>query len=132
MIIIATAPHGLPTPTSSCHSQTQTKARPLSRSSLLLQVSLYVRQKADDGGAFFQLGFQLGHKSQGLYRSVVQIEDDQRRLFFPILLHALGEIFIALHKLDFHVELARGLLNFCLEKQIVDEGEDSRVVERVE
>src|SRR5208282_989456 len=56
-----------------------------------------------------------------------EIEDDQRRFFFAVLLHALCEVFVVLGELNFHVELARGLLNLGREEEVVNESKDSRI-----
>ena len=94
---------------------------------LLLQVTLHVREEADDRSSLLQLALQLGDQRQGFGAGVVKVENDQRRLFLAVLLHALAEIFVALDELDFHVELARRFLNLGGEKQVVDKGKNTGV-----
>src|SRR5437588_7429083 len=89
-----------------------------------------MRQKSDDGCPLFQLGFQLWDERQRLHRRIVQIKDNERRLLFPVLLYPLHQILVALHEFDFHVELARGLLNLRHEKQIFNERENARITVR--
>src|SRR5262249_5188167 len=64
-----------------------------------------------DGGQRFRVG-------------IVQVEDQQRRWLFAILLHAFEQVFIGLDELDLHIQLAGGLLNFGQAEQIVHESAD--------
>src|SRR5580658_10001159 len=93
---------------------------------LLLQVALHVRQEADDR-SLLQLALEFGNQRQRFGVRVIHVEDDQRWLLFAVLLDPLEHIFFVFDEFDFDVELARRLLNFGLEKQIVHEGEDARV-----
>src|ERR1019366_7467106 len=68
-----------------------------------------------------------GDERERLGVGVVEVEDNQRRLLFAVLLHALGQVFVVLGELDLDVQLARGLLNLGREEQVVDEGKDARV-----
>src|SRR5205085_10448003 len=85
-----------------------------------------MREKADDGSALLELCLQLRNKRQRLRIGIVQVKDDQGRLFFAVLLHFVEQIFFSFYKLDFDVELARGLLNFGDKEKVVDKGEDAR------
>jgi len=78
---------------------------------LLLQIALHVRQEPDNRSALLQLALKLRDKSQRFDTVIVEIEDNQRRLFIPVLLHLLHQLFICLHKLNLDVEFARGFLN---------------------
>jgi hypothetical protein len=89
---------------------------------LLLQVSLDVGKKTDDGRSLFQLGLQLGNQGQGLGVGIVHVEDDQRRLLFAILFHVIEQIFFGFAKFYFYVQLARSLLNLSREKKVIHEG----------
>src|SRR5579872_1970665 len=84
-----------------------------------------MRQEADDRRPLLQLAFQFGDQSKGLHTGVVQIEDDQRRLLFPVLLHLVHHVFVGLYELDFDVELARRLLDLRHEKQVFNECKDA-------
>src|ERR1700691_2889447 len=86
-----------------------------------------MRKKSDDGRSLLQLALQFRDKRKRLGIGVVEIEDNQRRLFFAVLLHALRQIFVILGELDLDVELARGFLDLGREEQIVNEGENARV-----
>src|SRR5271169_1906828 len=93
----------------------------------LLEVSLHVREEADDRGSLFQFALEFGNKRERLYVVVVQVEDNQRGFFFAVLFHALDQIFVALHELDLDVHFARRFLNLSREEQVVDEGKNARV-----
>jgi len=93
----------------------------------LLQVSLNMRQKTDDRSAFLEFGFQLGNQAQGLYAGAVEIENNERGVLLPVLLHALCQVLFALDEFNFDVEFARGFLNFGLEKEFINEAEDAGV-----
>src|SRR5579864_2873996 len=84
-----------------------------------------MREEPDDASPSFQLRFQLGYEGQRLGVGVVEIEDDQRRFFFTIAAHVLGQILLGFDKLDLDVDFARNLLNFCREEQVVNEGENA-------
>ena len=90
---------------------------------LLFEVALHVRKETDDRGSFFQAALELGNQRQRLCISIVQVEDDQRRFFFAVLLHALEQIFVGLHELDLDIHLACCLLDLGQEEQIVDESQ---------
>src|SRR4029450_10631742 len=77
--------------------------------------------------SLLQLAFQLRDEREGLGVDVVEVENDQRRLFFAILLHPVQQILVGLHELDFDVHFAGRLLDFGQEEQVVDEGKDARV-----
>src|ERR1039457_3965770 len=94
---------------------------------LLLQISLHVRQESDDRRPLLQLALQLRNQGQRLHAGKVQIENNQRRLLFPVLFHPLHEILVRLHELNFHVELARCFLDLRHEEQIFDKHKDARV-----
>ena len=79
---------------------------------LLLQISLDMGKESDNRGSLLQLAFQFGDLGQRLGVGIVQVKDDQRRLFFAILLHLFHEILVGFDELDLDVELAGGLLNF--------------------
>jgi hypothetical protein len=70
---------------------------------------------------FFSFDFSLGISVSGLALALLRSKDDQRRLFFAVLLHALREVLVVLGELDFDVEFARGLLNLGREEEIVNE-----------
>ncbi len=91
-----------------------------------LQFALDVRDKADDVGGLLQLRLQFGDDAQRLGRGIVQVEDDERRLVFAVLAHAVVQVFLRLHELDLHVHLARRLLDLRQEEQVIDEGKDAR------
>ena len=93
--------------------------------SLGLQVSLEVRQEADDGCAALELGLQLGDQRQGLGVGVVEIEDDQAWtvLFFAADERGDGLLFV-LDEGDLDPEFAGCLLNLGDEEEIFDEEED--------
>src|ERR1019366_3621824 len=73
--------------------------------SFLLQVALHVREKSDDRRPFFQLAFQFRDERQRLGIGIVQVEDDQRRLFFSVALHTLGEFLFVFYELHLHLHL---------------------------
>src|SRR5260370_405696 len=58
---------------------------------------------------------------------MVEIKDDERRLFFAVLLHALGEFLVAVDELNLYVQLTRRFLNLGGEEQVVDESKDAGV-----
>src|SRR5579863_1562803 len=94
---------------------------------LLLEVSLHVREEADDRSSLFQFALEFGNERERLYVVVIQVEDDQRGFFFAVLLHAFDQVFVALHELDLDVHLARRFLNLGGKEQVVDEGKNSGV-----
>lgn len=75
---------------------------------------------------FFKLFLEPRNGGQRLGGQVVEVEDDQRRLTVPVLLHPLQDVLLRLDELHLDVELARGLLDFRQEKQVVNEGKDAR------
>src|SRR5260370_14056773 len=58
---------------------------------------------------------------------MVEIKDDERRFFFAVLLHALGEFLVAFDELNLYVQLTRRFLNLGGEEQVVDERKDAGV-----
>ena len=90
----------------------------------LLEISLHVRKESDHRG-FLVLAFEFGNQRQGLHAGAVQIEDNQRRFLFPILLDLVRKVVFGFDKFNLDVQLARGFLNLGLEEQIIDEAEDS-------
>ena len=92
---------------------------------LLLQVSLHVGKKANNRSPLLELGFQLGNQAQGLHAAAVEIENNKRRILFPVLLHAVSEVLFAFDEFDFNVQFARRFLNLGLKKEIIDEAEDA-------
>src|SRR6202795_4498292 len=93
---------------------------------LLLQVALHVREESNDRRPLFQLALQFRDERQRLGISIVQVEDDQRRLFNAVALHPVGEFLLGLHKLDLHIHLAARVLNLAQEEQVFDKREDAR------
>src|SRR2546423_4626949 len=57
---------------------------------------------------------------------MVEIENDERRFLFAIELDAFSQVLFGLNKFDLDVQLARGLLNLGLEKQVVHKAKDAR------
>src|SRR5271169_450463 len=94
---------------------------------LLLQVSLHVRQEADDRRTLLQLAFQLRDQGQRFHAVVVQVENNQRRFLFAVLLHPFHQILVRLDELNFHVELARRFLDLRHEEEIFNKGKNARV-----
>src|SRR4029077_2590424 len=74
-----------------------------------------------------QLRLQFWNESERLGVGIIEIKDDQRRLLFTILQHAISEVLVVLGELDLDVQLARCLLNLSREEQVVDEGKDTGV-----
>src|SRR5215470_203485 len=95
--------------------------------SLLLEISLDVRKEPDDRGALLQLALELGNQREGFGIDVIEVEDDERRLFLAVLLHALEEVFVSLDELHLHIHLARRFLNLRQEEQVVDESENAGI-----
>src|SRR5258708_12510539 len=93
---------------------------------LLLQVALHVREKPYDRRSLLQLALQFRDERQRLGIGIVQVEDDQRGLFYAVALHPVGEILLRLHELDLHIHLAARVLNLAQEEQVFDEREDAR------
>src|SRR6202140_1530666 len=93
---------------------------------LLLQVTLHVREESYDRRPLLQFAFQFWNKRQSLGIRVVQVEDDQGRLFNAVALHPLGEVLLSLHELDLHIHLAARVLNLAQEEQVFDKREDAR------
>src|SRR5208283_297124 len=93
---------------------------------LLLQVTLYVREESDDRRALLQLALQFWDERQRLGIGVVQVEDDQGRLFLAVTLHPLGEFLLVLNELHLDVHLLAGGLDLTQEEQVFDKGEDAR------
>jgi len=91
-----------------------------------LQISLQVREEADDRGAALQFGLDLGNQREGLGVGIIEIENDQR---WPLVFAAAGQLgdrlLIALHKADLDAQLSGSLLDFRQEKQVFDEAIDS-------
>ena len=94
--------------------------------SFLLQIALDMGKESDNGGAFLQLALQFRNERQRFGVGVIEVEDDERRLFFAILQHPLGEVFVVFGELDFNVQLARGLLNLGGKEEIVNERKNAR------
>jgi len=92
---------------------------------LLLQISLDMGQEADNRSSLFQFAFELGNQGQGLGVEVVEIEDDQRRILFAVLLDALQQILVGFDELHLDVHLARRFLDLGQEKQVIDKGKDA-------
>jgi hypothetical protein len=88
-----------------------------------LEITLNVGNKADDGRGFLVLGTHFGDDRQRLDAIAIEVNDDQRRLFFRTF-SLFRDVLIAFDELDLHVELARDFLNFGHEEKIVDEGKD--------
>jgi len=90
-----------------------------------LQLSLQVREEADDRGALLQLRLKLRNQGQRLDIRIVQVEDNQAG---PVSFLAGGQlsdsVFVILDEGDLDPELARGLGDFGIEKEIFDEEED--------
>ena len=86
-----------------------------------------MRQESDNRRPLLQLALQLRNQRQRLHAGQVQIENNQRRFLFPVLLHPLHQILVCLHELNFDIELARRLLDLRHEEQIFDKGKDARV-----
>src|SRR5258706_2834771 len=93
---------------------------------LLLQVSLHMRQEADDRRSFLQLALQLGDQGQRLGVGVVQVKNDERRLSVAIVAEPVSEVFFVLHEFDLHVHFPSSFLNLGDEEQILDERKDAR------
>src|SRR5580700_11381341 len=83
-----------------------------------------MRHEPNDVGALLQLRLELGNHGQRLYTGIIQIENDERRLV-AVLPHLLLKVFVGFYELDFDVDLARRLLDFRQEKQVVDKREDA-------
>src|SRR4029077_14582660 len=93
---------------------------------LLLQIALHVREESNDRGPLLQLAFQFRDERQRLGIGIVQVEDDQGRLFYTVGLHPVGEILLGLHELDLYIHLATRVLNLAQEEQVFDKCEDAR------
>src|ERR1700687_4395300 len=93
---------------------------------LLLQVALHVREESYDRRLLLQLALQFRDERQRLGIGIVQVEDDQGRLFYAVALHPVGEVFLSLHELDLHIHLAARVLNLAQEEQVFDKREDAR------
>src|SRR6185312_16674906 len=91
---------------------------------LELQVALEVVQKSDDRRGFLELGFKFGNQSQWLRVQIVQIEHQKSRRLCRVRDSRDGFL-LALHKFHFDAQFLRGLLDLCLEEQIIDEAEDA-------
>ena len=92
---------------------------------LHLQIALNVRDEADDGCGLLELRAHFGNDRQRLDAVAVQVNHDQRGLFFRVLAGLFRDLFFRLHELDLHVELARHFLNLGQEKEVVNEGVDA-------
>src|SRR5882762_4011868 len=93
---------------------------------LLLQVALHVRQESYDRRPLLQLALQFRDERQRLGIGIVQVEDDQGRLFYAVALHPVSEVLLSLHELDLHIHLAARVLNLTQEEQVFDKREDAR------
>src|SRR5208337_2828550 len=72
-------------------------------------------------GGLLQLRLQFGDGAQRLGGNIIEVEDDERGLLLAVLAHTFVEVFLGLDEFDFHVHLARRLLDLCQEEQILDE-----------
>src|ERR1700674_50112 len=93
---------------------------------LLLQIALHVREKSNNRRPLLQLALQFRDERQRLGIGIVQVEDDQGRLYNAVALHPVGEFFLCLHELDLNVHLAARVLNLAQEEQVFDKREDAR------
>src|ERR1700727_2546750 len=92
----------------------------------LFQISLHVRQKAQNRRPFFQLALQLRDRRQRLRVHIVQVKNNQRRFLIAILMHVLHKVLVALHELDLHIHLPRRFLDLGQKEKIVHECKISR------
>jgi glutamate/tyrosine decarboxylase-like PLP-dependent enzyme len=92
---------------------------------LHLKFSLNVREEAEEAGALLELAFQLGNGGERLRVGVVQIENDERRFLFAVLLNAVQEFFVGLDEFHLHAQLARGFLNLGHKEQVFHKSKNS-------
>src|SRR3954451_22593993 len=76
--------------------------------------------------SLLELVLQLGDEAERFRAHMVEIENNERRFLFAIELDAFSQVLFGLNKFDLDVQLARGLLNLGLEKQVVHKAKDTR------
>ena len=82
-------------------------------------------EEADDRCGLFELRFHFWNQREWLRIHVIEIEDDEGRFDGLGSIEAGDDVLVALDKLYFDAEFARGFLNFGLEEQVVDKAEDA-------
>ena len=75
---------------------------------------------------FFSLLFSFGIRVSGFTPALFRSKIIREGFSSPFCGHALHQILVRLHKLNFHVELACRLLDLRHEEQIFNEGKDAR------
>src|SRR5215469_4654974 len=81
--------------------------------------------KPDDRSVLLISRAHLGDYWQRLDAIAVQVNDNQRRLFFNVL-SFFSNVFIGFYEFNLHVELARDFLDLGHKEEVVNESKDPR------